>query len=55
MAGVNFYFDESMKTVTVDDEAVLYLVNRCNESAPAYYQYKKMSEIVPILEVYPVK
>ena len=34
MAGGNYYYDEALATVTVDDEAVIFTVARWQESAP---------------------
>ena len=34
MAGGNFYFDEALRKATVDDEAVVFVVNRWYESTP---------------------
>ncbi len=56
MAGGNFYFDEALKEdVSVDDEAVVFVVSRWYESAPKFSQDIKADEIVPMLEVDPVK
>ncbi|MHC4322925.1 MAG: DUF7305 domain-containing protein [Planctomycetota bacterium] len=50
MAGGNFYFDEALKKVNVDDEAVVFVVNRWYESAPGFYSGIKPEEIVSMLE-----
>ena len=56
MAGGNFYFDEALRdNVSVDDEAVVFVVNRWYESAPKLSPDIKFADIVPILEVEPVK
>ncbi len=54
MAGGNFYFDEALRdNVSVDDEAVVFVVNRWYESAPKLSPDIKFADIVPILEVDP--
>jgi hypothetical protein len=54
MAGGNFYFDEALRdSVSVDDEAVVFVVNRWSESAPKFSSDIKPADIVPILEVDP--
>jgi len=55
MAGGNFYFDEALRKATVDDEAVVFVVNRWYESAPEFSPDIKLADIVPLLEVAPVK
>jgi hypothetical protein len=55
MAGGDFYFDEALRKATVDDEAVIFVVDRWYESAPVFSPDLKIAEIVPILEVEPVK
>jgi hypothetical protein len=56
MAGGNFYFDEALRDdVSIDDEAVVFVVNRWYESAPAFSPDIKLAEIEPMLEVEPVK
>ncbi len=56
MAGGNFYFDEALRdNVSVDDEAVVFVINRWYESAPKLSPDIKLADIVPILEVGPVK
>jgi hypothetical protein len=55
MAGGNFYFDEALKKVNVDDEAVVFVVNRWYESAPGFYSGIKPEEIVSMLEAGVVK
>ena len=56
MAGGNFYFDEALRdNVSVDDEAVVFIVNRWYESAPKLSSDIKFADIVPNLEVDPVK
>jgi hypothetical protein len=54
MAGGNFYFDEALReNVSVDDEAVVFVVSRWYESAPKLSPDIKFADIVPILEVNP--
>jgi hypothetical protein len=56
MAGGNFYFDEALReNVSVDDEAVVFVVSRWYESAPKLSPDIKFADIVPMLEVDPVK
>lgn len=56
MAGGNFYFDEALRdNVSVDDEAVIFVVNRWYESAPEFSPDIKLVDIAPMLEVDPVK
>ena len=51
MAGGNFYFDEALRdNVSVDDEAVVFVVNRWYESAPVFSPDIKALDMVPILE-----
>lgn len=52
-AGGNFYFDEALREATVDDEAVVFVVNRWYESAPVFSPDIKSADIVPILEMDP--
>ena len=54
-AGGNFYFDEALREATVDDEAVIFVVNRWYESAPVFSPDIKPADILPILEVDPEK
>ena len=55
-AGGNFYFDEALRdNVSVDDEAVVFVVNRWYESSPEFSPDIKLADIVPILEVDPEK
>ena len=55
-AGGNFYFDEALRdNVSVGDEAVVFVVNRWYESAPKLSPDIKFADIVPILEVDPMK
>jgi hypothetical protein len=54
MAGGNFYFDEALReNVSVNDEAVVFVVSRWYESAPKLSPDIKFTDIVPILEVNP--
>jgi hypothetical protein len=56
MAGGNFYFDEALRDdVNVDDEAVVFVVNRWYESAPKFSPDVKSLESVSMLEADPVK
>jgi hypothetical protein len=56
MAGGNFYFDEALRDdVSIDDEAVIFVVNRWYESAPKFSPDIKPAEIMPMLEVEPLK
>jgi len=56
MAGGNFYFDEALRDdVSIDDEAVIFVINRWYESAPAFSPDIKPSEIIPMIEVDSVK
>jgi hypothetical protein len=55
MAGGNYYYDEALSKASVDDEAVVFVVNRWYESAPVLSPDIKFADIVPILEVEPVK
>jgi hypothetical protein len=56
MAGGNFYFDEALRdNISVDDEAVVFVVNRWYESAPKFAPDINPAEIVPILEADPEK
>jgi hypothetical protein len=56
MAGGNFYFDEALREdVSVDDEAVIFVVNRWYESAPRFSPDVKPLDMMPVLEVDPVK
>ncbi len=55
MAGGNYYYDEALSKASVDDEAVVFVVNRWYESAPAFSSDIKLADIVPMLEVDPVK
>jgi hypothetical protein len=56
MAGGNFYFDEALRDdVSIDDEAVVFVVNRWYESAPKFSPDVKPLDMVPVLEVDPVK
>ena len=53
-AGGNFFFDEALRdNVSVDDEAVVFVVNRWYESSPEFSPDIKLADIVPILEVDP--
>lgn len=52
MAGGNFYFDEALRDdVDIDDDAVIFVINRWYESAPKFSTDIKPVEIVPMLEV----
>lgn len=56
MAGGNFYFDEALRdSVDVNDEAVVFVVNRWYESEPKYAPDLQPSEIMPIVEMDAVK
>jgi len=56
MAGGNFYFDEALRDdVSIDDEAVIFVVNRWYESAPKFFADIKPVEMVTMLEAEPVK
>jgi hypothetical protein len=56
MAGGNFYFDEALRdSVNVNDEAVIFVVNRWYESDPKYATDLQPSEIMPMVEVSAVK
>ena len=56
MAGGNFYFDEALRdSVNVNDEAVIFVVNRWYESEPKYATDLLPSEIIPVVEVSAVK
>lgn len=56
MAGGNFHFDEALRdSVSVDDDAVIFVVNRWYESAPKFSPNVEAAEIVPMLEVSSVK
>jgi hypothetical protein len=55
-AGGNFHFDEALRdSVSIDDEAVIFVVNRWCESAPKFSPDLTPAEIVPMLEADPVK
>jgi len=55
-AGGNFYFDEALRdNVSVDDEAVVFVINRWYESAPRFSPDIKLAEIESMLEVDLVK
>jgi hypothetical protein len=55
-AGGNFHFDEALRDdVSIDDEAVIFVVNRWYESAPAFSPDIKPIEIMPMIEVDSVK
>lgn len=55
-AGGNFYFDEALRdNVSVDDEAVVFVINRWYESAPKFSPDLKLAEIESMLDVDPVK
>ncbi len=47
MAGGNFYYDEALRKATVDDEAVVFTVDRWYESAPMLSPDAKLGDIVP--------
>jgi len=52
MAGGNFYFDEALRdNVSVDDEAVVFVVNRWHESPPSL----SISDLKAVPIVFPVK
>jgi hypothetical protein len=54
-AGGNFYFDEALRDkVSIDDEAIIFAVNRWYESAPKYSSDIDSVEAVSMLEVNPV-
>jgi hypothetical protein len=56
MAGGNFYFDEALRdNADVNDEAVVFVVNRWYESDPKYSPDIQPSEIVPTIGVDAVK
>jgi hypothetical protein len=55
-AGGNFKYDKALlKKNTVNDDAVVFVVNRWYESAPKFSPDIKLAEIEPMLEVEPVK
>jgi hypothetical protein len=55
-AGGNFKYDKALlKKNTVNDDAVVFVVNRWYESAPVFSPDIKLAEIEPMLEVEPVK
>ena len=50
-AGGNFYFDEALRdSVSINDDAVVFVVNRWYESAPKFAPDVKPADIVPVLE-----
>jgi hypothetical protein len=50
-AGGNFYYDEALRdSVSINDEAVVFVVNRWYESAPKFASEINPAEIVPIPE-----
>jgi hypothetical protein len=54
-AGGNFYFDEALRdNVTIDEEAIIFAVNRWYESAPKFSSDIESIEAVSMLEVNPV-
>ena len=56
MAGGSFNYDKALqKKNNIDDEAVIFVVNRWYESAPAFSPDIKPADIVPMLELDPVK
>jgi len=56
MAGGSFNYDKALqKKNDIDDEAVIFVVNRWYESAPVFSPDIKLADIVPMLEVAPVK
>ncbi len=56
MAGGNFYFDEALReNVSVDDDAVIFVVNRWYESGPKFSVDIQPLEMVSLLEADPVK
>jgi hypothetical protein len=51
MAGGNFYFDEALRdNVSVNDDAVVFVVNRWYESAPKFSKDIKDVDIVPVID-----
>ena len=56
MAGGNFHFDEALRdSVSITDEAVIFVVDRWSESAPKFSADVVPADIVPVLEVSSVK
>ncbi|MHC4426314.1 MAG: DUF7305 domain-containing protein [Planctomycetota bacterium] len=56
MAGGNFYYDEALRdNVSVDDEAVVFTIERWYESAPMLYADIRHLDMVPIPIEQPVK
>ena len=54
-AGGNFYYDEALRdSVSVNDEAVVFVVNRWYESPPKFSLEIDSAEMVSMLEVDPV-
>lgn len=54
MAGGNFYFDEALRdNVSVNDEAVIFTVDRWYESAPVSSPDIKLEDVVPEPAPYP--
>ena len=56
MAGGNFHFDEALRdSVSITDEAIIFVVDRWSESAPKFSADVVPVDIVPVLEVSSVK
>jgi hypothetical protein len=56
MAGGNFHFDEALRdSVSINDEAVIFVVDRWSESAPKFSPDVAPADIVPVIEVSSVK
>ena len=54
-AGGDFHYDKALQEMdTVNDDAVIFVVNRWYESPPFYYPYSKTAEIMPVIEGEPL-